>query len=105
VYEESRLFPRKPLQKLARLDLVAFKALEFSHHPCHEGLIEIPEQGVQRRWSIVPVVLDLAPEERIEPLSNVLQGQLCLMAKIQLPNRRPHGVHCRGANRGIESAK
>src|ERR1700730_10717978 len=82
-----------------------FKALEISHWPGQERLIDVPKQGAQRRGSIPPVVLDPAPQERIEPPSELLQGQLRLMAKIQLPNRRPHSFHRRGADCGIKSAK
>jgi hypothetical protein len=53
----------------------------------------------------IAVVLDPAPKEWIELPSNVVQRQLRLMTKIQIPNRRPHGFHRRGADCGIESAE
>src|SRR5437588_256523 len=65
----------------------------------------MPEQGIQRRWGISPVVLDPTPQEWIELSGNVLQRQLCLRAKFQVPNLRPHGFHRREANCRIESAE
>src|SRR6266849_8565636 len=79
---------------------MVFKALELSHRTGYERLIDVPQQGVQRRWGVSPVVL-----EWIELPGNGLQRQLCLMAKFQFPNRRPHGFHRRGANCGIKSAE
>jgi hypothetical protein len=84
---------------------MALKALELLHRPGYERLIDVSQQGVQRRWGVSPVVLDPSPQERIELPGNGLQRQLCLMAKFQFPNRRPHGFHCRGANCGIKSAE
>jgi 1-deoxyxylulose-5-phosphate synthase len=52
-----------------------------------------------------PVVLDPTPQEWIELPGNGLQRQLCLIAKFQFPNRRPHAFHRRGANCGIKSAE
>jgi hypothetical protein len=43
VDEESRSLQGKPLQKLACLDLMAFKALELSHRPGYERLIDVPQ--------------------------------------------------------------
>jgi hypothetical protein len=84
---------------------MVFKALELSLRPSYERLIEVPQQGLQRRWGVSPVVLNPTPQEWIELAGNVLQRQLCLTAKFQFPNRRPHGFHRRGANCGIESAE
>src|ERR1700692_4657184 len=36
-------------------------------YPGHERLIDVPDQGVQRRWGISPIVLNPTPQERIEP--------------------------------------
>src|ERR1700675_2214966 len=80
------------------------KALELSHHPGYERLIDVSQQGVHRRWGVSSVVLDPTSQEWIELLGDVLQRQLCLMAKFQFPNRRLHGFHRRGANCGIKSA-
>ena len=65
-------------------------------------LIDVSEQGVQRRWRVSPVVLEPPPKERVEPMGNVSQRQLCLTAKIQVPNHRPHGLHRRGADCGLK---
>src|ERR1700737_3237619 len=78
MYKEIHAVRRKPLKKLTRLDFVAFEALEFTHRPHHECLIEVSQQGIQRRGGIAPIVRNPPPKERIEPLGNVLQGQLCL---------------------------
>jgi hypothetical protein len=67
---------------------MVFKALELSHHPGYERLIDVSQQGVQRRWGVSSVVLDPTPQEWIELLGDVLQRQLCLMAKFQFPNCR-----------------
>src|SRR5664279_5554108 len=105
VNEEIRSLRDKPLKKMARTDLVVFKAFELSYHPGQYRLIDVSEQGVQRRWSISPVVLNPAPEEWIELPGNVVQRQLSLMTNIQVPNRQPHGFHRRGADCRIESAE
>jgi hypothetical protein len=31
---------------------MVFKALELSHRPGYECLIDVPQQGIQRRWAI-----------------------------------------------------
>jgi hypothetical protein len=66
------------LEELTRLDFVAFEALEFTHRPRYERLIDVSQQGIQRRGGIAPLVRNPPPKERIELLGNVLQGQLCL---------------------------
>src|SRR6266446_11010293 len=81
------------------------KALELAHRPSQKRLIDVSEQGVQRRWRVSPVVLDPPSQERVEPLGNVSQRQLCLTAKIQVPNHRPHGLHRRGADCGVKAAE
>ncbi len=40
MYEENPVFRGKPLQQLARTDLMVFKALELSHRPGYERLID-----------------------------------------------------------------
>jgi len=42
-----------------------------------ENLVDVPEQGVQRRGGVAPVVLDPTPPEWIELPGDVLQRQLC----------------------------
>jgi hypothetical protein len=51
---------------------VAFKALELTHCPCHERVIDVSQHRIQRRRSIAPVVPYPAPEERIELTGDVL---------------------------------
>jgi hypothetical protein len=41
MYKEIHAFCRKPLEELTRSDFVTFEALEFTHHPCHERLIDV----------------------------------------------------------------
>jgi len=84
---------------------MVFKAIELSHRPGDKRLIDVPQQGIQRRWGVSSVVLDPTSQKWIELPGNGLQRQLCLMAKLQFPNRRPHGFHRRGANCGIKSAE
>ena len=55
MHEEILSFRSKPLQELARPDLMFFKALELLHRPSHKRLIDISQQGIQRRWGISPV--------------------------------------------------
>jgi len=43
-------------EKPAREDFVVFKALELTHSPCHECVINISQQRIQRRRSITSVV-------------------------------------------------
>ena len=49
---------------------MVFKALELSHRPGYEHLIDVPQQGIQRRWGVSPVVLDPTPQEWIELQGN-----------------------------------
>ena len=51
---------------------MAFKALELSHRPGYKHLIDMPQQGVQRRWGVSSVVLDPTPQEWIELPGDVL---------------------------------
>jgi hypothetical protein len=66
------MFRGKALEKLARPDLMVFKALELSHRPGYERPVDVPQQGVQRRWGVSSVVLDPTPQEWIELLGDVL---------------------------------
>jgi hypothetical protein len=52
------MFRGKALEKLARPDRMVFKALELSHRPGYERPVDVPQQGVQRRWGVSSVVLD-----------------------------------------------
>lgn len=105
MHEEIRSLPCEPLKKLARTDLTVSKAFELPHHPYQHRLIDMPEQRVQLRWSVSPVVPYPTPQEWIEPPGNLVQRQQRLTAEIQIPNRLPHGFHRRRANRWIETAK
>ena len=77
MYKEIHAIRRKPLKDLTRLDFVVFEALE-THRPRHECLIDVSQQGIQRRGGIAPIVCNPPPKEGIELSGNVLQGQLCL---------------------------
>jgi hypothetical protein len=78
MYKEVHAFRRKPLEELTRSDFVTFKALEFTHRPCHERLIDVLQHGIQRRGGIAPMLRNPSPEERIDLPGDVLQGELCL---------------------------
>src|SRR6266567_1000482 len=56
VYEEVRVFTGKPFEKATRTDLVSCKALELPHHPSQKRLLDVSEQGVERRWRESSVV-------------------------------------------------
>jgi len=105
MYKEIHAFRRKPLKELTRLDFVVFEALELAHGPRHERLIDVTQQGIQRRGGITPLVRNPPSKERIELLGNVLQGQLCLPSYVQVPNRLAHGLHRRGTDCRIKSTK
>jgi len=105
MYKEIHAFRRKPLEELTRLDFVVFKALELTHRPRHERLIDVSQQRIQRRGGIAPIVRNPPPEEGIGLLGNVLQGPLCLSSEVQVPDRLAHGLQRRGANCWIESCK
>ena len=82
-----------------------FKALELAHHPCQKRQIDVPEQWVQPRAGIAPVVRNPSPKEWIEFPSNVLQGQLRLMPECSSPESLPHSLHRRGTNCRIEASE
>src|ERR1700730_15491730 len=105
MYKDFHAFRRQSFEELTRLDFVAFEALELTHRPCHKPLIDISQQGIQRRGGIAPIVRNPSAKERIEFLGNVLQGQLRLTPYVQVPDRLAHGLHCRGADCWIESSK
>jgi hypothetical protein len=69
MYKEIHAFRREPLKELARLDFVVFEALELTRRPRHERLIDVSQQGIQRRGGIAPVVRNPPPKERIELLA------------------------------------
>jgi hypothetical protein len=54
MYEDVYAFRRKPLQEMARLDFVVSKALELTHHPRYERLIDVSEHRVQRGGALRP---------------------------------------------------
>src|SRR5215469_17718368 len=105
MYEEVPSLRRKPLQELTRTDLMVFKALELTRRPRHEHLIDVSQQGIQRRGSKAAIIRNPSSKERIEFLGDVLQGQLRLTPYVQVPNRLPHGFHRRGADCWIKSSK
>ena len=70
--EEIRPLLSEPFEKPTRKGFAAFKALELTHCPCHERVIDVSQQRIQRRGSIAPVVPYPAPEERIELPGDVL---------------------------------
>jgi hypothetical protein len=78
MYKEIHAFRRKPFKELTCVDFVAFEALEFTHRTRHERLIDVSQQGIQRRGGKAPIVHNSHPKEGIELLGDVLQGQLCL---------------------------
>jgi hypothetical protein len=50
MYKEIHAVRRKSLKKLTRVYFVTFEALEFSHRPRHERLIDVSQmQALQRR--------------------------------------------------------
>src|SRR5437773_3729850 len=105
MHEKIRPLDIKPLEKATRPDLLSLKALELTHRPCQKRQIDLSQQRTQRRWRVSPVVRNPTPKQRIELLGNVDQRQLRSMSKVQLPNRRPHGLQRRDADRGIEAAE
>ena len=103
--KKIRILLGESFKKPARSDLMDFKALELPHGPGHERLIDVPKHRIQRRWCESPIVRDPPPKERIEQLGDVVQRSLRVPTDVQLPNRLSHGLHCRGADCRIESAK
>ena len=84
---------------------MSLKALELTHRPCQKRQIDVSQQRSQRRWRVSPVIRDPTPKQRIELLGNVGQRPLRSTSKVQLPNRRPHGLQRRDADRGIGPAE
>ena len=78
MYEEIRPGLSESFKKPTRQGFAAFKALELTHGPGHERVIDVSQQRGQRRRSIAPVVAYPAPKERIELAGDVLQRQLRL---------------------------
>ena len=105
MHEEIPPVGSKTLEKAARPDPMSLKALELAHRPSQKRLIDVSQQGGQRRWRVSPVVGNPAPKERIDPPGDVGQRKLRLSAKVQVPNRSPHGLQGRNADRGIEAAE
>src|ERR1700751_99654 len=57
-------------------------------------LIDVPEQGSERRWRVSPIVIDPPPKERIETIGNFGQRQLCAMSDAHFPDLCSHGLQC-----------
>ena len=54
--EEIGSLSREPFYKLARESCTTLKALELTLRPSHERLIDVSQQGSQRRRSITSVI-------------------------------------------------
>src|ERR1700740_3118466 len=54
-------------------------------------MIDVPEQGSERRWLVSPIVIDPPPKERIETIGDFGQRQLCAMSDAHFPDRCSHG--------------
>jgi hypothetical protein len=78
VFEKSHRRLSQSLEEVTRSNLVVFKALELTHYPGQESLIDVPEEGIQSRRGIAPVVFDPPPKKRVELSSNILLRLLCL---------------------------
>ena len=70
--EEIGPLSREPFYKLARESCTTLKALELTLRPSHERLIDVSQQGRQRRRSIASVISNPASEEGIELPGDVL---------------------------------
>jgi len=72
VNEEIGALSREPFYKLARKSCTTLKALELTLRPSHERLIDVSQQGRQRRRSVASVISNPASEEGIERSGDVL---------------------------------
>lgn len=72
VSEEIGSLSREPFYELARKRCTTLKALELTLRPSHERLIDVSQQGKQRRRSIASVIFNPASEEGIELPGDVL---------------------------------
>jgi len=72
VSKEIGSLSREPFYKQARESCTPLKALELTLRPSHERLIDVSQQGRQRRRSIVSVISNPALEEGIELPGDVL---------------------------------
>jgi hypothetical protein len=54
MYKEIHAFRRKPLQEPTRSDFVRLKALELTHRPCHERLIDDCSTGYSAEEALRP---------------------------------------------------
>ncbi len=70
--EEIGSLSREPFYKPARESCTTLKALELTLRPSYERLIDIAQQGRQRRRSIASVVSNPTSEEGIEIPGDVL---------------------------------
>ena len=70
--EEIGALSREPFYKLARESCTTLKALELTLRPSHERLIDVAQQGKQRRRSITSVIFNPTSEEGIEVPGDVL---------------------------------
>src|SRR5271166_739584 len=84
---------------------MSLEALELPHHPSQQRLVDISEHGGQRRRRVSPIVFNPPPQERVEPVGDVGQRQLCLLPDVQVPNRLPHGLQRRWTDRWRKPAE
>src|ERR1700740_951107 len=68
-------------------------------------MIDVPEQGSERRWRVSPIVIDPPPKERIETIGNFGQRQLCAMSDAHFPDLCSHGFQCRRADGRVEATE
>ena len=100
--EKVSFVPRHLLDKAMGLGQACPEAFELPSCPAHQRQVDVPEQRLQCRRSVSPVVPNPPPQEWIEPLRDILQRQVRLSAEFQGPDRGPYVLQRSGADRWIE---
>src|ERR1700722_9754007 len=105
MYEESCALTGYPLQELPRTSSLPSEALELPHHPGTQCFINIVEHWSERRCRVPPVVLYPTPQDWIELARDIRQRHVCAASYVQVPDRLPHRLHRRWADRWREAAE
>lgn len=84
---------------------MASEALELSHRPGQERLVDVPDHGSQGRRRVSPIVAPPSSDNGVDLSSDVCQRYLCSTTNVQFPDLGPHGFQRRGTDRAREAAK
>ena len=104
--KQARALLGNPRQELTAAAMLTPQSLVLLPQPGAQLLIEVAEQlGPQLRWTEPAVVLDPAPQDRIQSSGKLLQRQIGLSTQINLSDPVPQRFSACGLTAGRKLVK